>query len=100
VKVTADKKRKRKERNIVWTTKAPPTARRGPLDIMSKPQGLSDKSKAAKTNGDLFELCFTAEMITKICTYTNVKIQEDLAEKAYTKEELRKKSHIKPVDEV
>jgi hypothetical protein len=100
VHVAADKKRKRKERKIVWTTKAPHSARLGPQDIMGKPEGISDKAKAATSHADLWELFFTPEMQAKIVAYTNTKIQEDISKKAYTKEDLRRKSHIKPTDEV
>ena len=65
VKVTADKKRQRKERKMVWTTKAPPTARLGPQDIMTKPQGISEQAKSAKSHADLFRLFFNREMQTK-----------------------------------
>lgn len=100
VHVTADKKRKRKERKIVWTTKAPPTAHLGPQDIMSKPGSICAKAQAAKSHVDLWSLFFTPEMVTKICAYTNTKIEEDIVKKGFTKEDLATKSHIKPIDEV
>jgi hypothetical protein len=100
VNLTADRKRKRKERTIVWTTKAPPTARLGPQDIMSKPETISDKAKDAKNHLDLWSLFVTPEMQAKICTYTNTKIEEDIAKKGYTQEDLASKAHIKPIDKV
>jgi hypothetical protein len=48
----------------------------------------------------LWSLFFTPEMQAKICTYTNTKIEEDIAKKGYTQEDLASKSHIKPTDEV
>jgi hypothetical protein len=100
VHLTADRKRNRKERSIVWTTKAPPTTRAGPENMYTKPQKISDKAKAAKSHADLWSLFFTAEMQTKICTYTNRKIQEDIIKKQLTLQDIVQMSHIKPLDEV
>jgi hypothetical protein len=100
VHLTADRKRNRKERSIIWTTKAPPTSRAGPQDIYTKPQKISNKAKAAKSHADLWSLFFTADMQTKICTNTNMKIQEDIIKKGLTEHDIAQMSHIKPIDEV
>jgi hypothetical protein len=67
---------------------------------MTKPEAISNKAKDARSHVDLWSLFFTPEMQAKICIYTNTKIEETIAKKGYTKEDIVTKSHIKPVDEV
>lgn len=61
---------------------------------------MSAEAAAAETEGDLWSLFFTQEMITLIVAATNDKIEEDFVKKAYTDEYLKKAPHIDYTDEV
>jgi hypothetical protein len=100
VHMTGDPKRGRKARQLKWTNKVPPTRKRGPEDIMSKPESLSVSAKEAKRTADLWGLFFTPTMLEKIVLYTNQKIQEDLDRNQYTAVQRRKRPHLKYVDVV
>jgi hypothetical protein len=100
ISITADRKRNRPAKKVVWTTQAPPTSRRRPEDIMTKASKMSDEATAAETEVDFWSLFFTQEMVTLIVSATNDKIEEDFVKKAYTDEYLKKAPHIDYVDEV
>ncbi len=100
VTVTADRQRNRPKRTQSWTTKVPPTRRRGPEDIMHKPEQLSPEAQEAKTAADIWGLFFSDTMMSKMVKYTNDKIQETLDKKQLTLEQIRKAPHLKPVDMV
>ena len=65
---------------------------------MTKKEGLSPRAKAAVKLVDLWSLFFTPEITAKIVRYTNDKIQETLDKRRWTKEDLKKKPHVKFVD--
>jgi len=98
VRMTKDSKRGRPARDVFWTNQPPQTRRRPPADIMTKKEGLSPRAKAAQKISELWGLFFTPEMTAKIVQYTNDKIQETMNKKKWTREQLRKKPHIKFVD--
>lgn len=100
VKVTADRKRGRAAKDITWSTQSSASGRRGPENIMGKPQQLSAEAQAAKTNGQLWSLFITPEILEVIEKYTNEKIAEDLAKKKYSEEKLRKCPYLKQTDKV
>jgi hypothetical protein len=45
-----------------WTTKAPPTSRLGPVNIMTKPRKISAEAEAATEEMDFWRLFFTIEV--------------------------------------
>lgn len=100
MKVTADRQRNRPARDIKWSTKPPPTRRRGPQDITSKPEKISAEAEAAETTADFWSLFFPSAIIDKIVEYTNEKIVEYLERSQYTDDQLRKKPHVKTLDQV
>ncbi len=59
MKISADRKRKRPAKTIVWTTHPPPAARAAPQDIMTKRRRISDEALAAESEKDFFSLFFT-----------------------------------------
>jgi hypothetical protein len=100
MKVTADRQRNRPARDIKWSTKPPPTRRRGPQDITSKPEKISAEAEAAETTADFWSLFFPSAIIDKIVEYTNEKIVEYLERSQYTDDQLLKKPHVKTLDQV
>jgi hypothetical protein len=67
---------------------------------MAKKQKISDEAARAVTEGDLWSLFITEEILDKIVDATNEKIEEDFIKKAYTTEYLQKAPHIKHTDKV
>jgi hypothetical protein len=100
IHITGDNKRKRPARDLTWTTVIPPNRRRGPEDIMSKPQKMSVEAEAATTEGDLWSLFFTSEMLRKIVEATNDKIEHEFLSKDYSDERMKKSPYIATTDEV
>jgi hypothetical protein len=100
IRITADKKRDRPSREITWTTKAPATRKRGPEDIMSKPEKISDEALAAQSAGDMWSIFFTEEMLRIIVDCTNEKIEESFLKNDYSEERLRKSPYIAQTDMV
>ncbi len=100
VKVTADRKRGRDAKDITWSTQSSASGRRGPENIMRKPQELSAEAKAAKTNDQFWSLFITGQILEVVEKWTNQKIAEDLEEKQYSVEKLRKCPYLKQTDKV
>jgi hypothetical protein len=100
IRITADKKRGRPSRELIWTTKAPGTRKRGPEDIMSKPERISDEALAAQSVGDFWSLFVTDEMLHTIVEATNEKIEESFLKNGYSEERLRKSPYIVQTDAV
>jgi hypothetical protein len=98
--MTADRNRGRPARDITWTTKPPASRRRGPEDIMSKPEQLSAAAQAASTEGDLWSLFFTSEILQEIVDNTNVKIEEDYLQQDYSNDRMNKSPYITTTDMV
>ena len=62
MKITADRKRKRPPREIVWTTHPPPSTRRvAPHNIRTKRRRISDEAQAAVTEEDFWSLFITVK---------------------------------------
>jgi hypothetical protein len=62
MKITADRKRKRPPREIVWTTHPPPSTRRvAPHNIRTKKRRISDEAQAAVTEEDFWSLFITVK---------------------------------------
>jgi hypothetical protein len=100
VKVTGDRKRNRAARELVWTTECPPPSKLGPENIMTKAERISDEAAAAITEGDLWSLFFTEQLMDKIVDSTNQKIEEEMAELSYTRERMVKSPYICQTDKV
>jgi hypothetical protein len=98
--MTGDKKRNRPAREVTWSTKQPVSRRRGPEDIMTKPEKLSPTAAVASTEDELWGLFFTDEMLNKIVQYTNDSITEDIENLRYTAERMKLSPYIKLVDKV
>jgi hypothetical protein len=62
ITITADRKRGRTSKQLVWTTCPPVTARIGPENIMTKPEKLSAEAEVAETEGDIWSLFFTQQV--------------------------------------
>jgi hypothetical protein len=62
ITITADRKRGRASRQLVWSTRPPATTKLGAENIMTKPEKLSAEAAAAETEGDLWSLFFTPEV--------------------------------------
>ncbi len=67
---------------------------------MSKPQKMSVEAEAATTEGDLWSLFFTSEMLRKIVEATNDKIEHEFLSKDYSDERMKKSPYIATTDEV
>jgi len=67
---------------------------------MTKPAGISEEAKAAVTEGDLWSLYFTDEIIDEIVTWTNQKIEYKIAKKNYSEDTLKKAPYISTTDKV
>jgi hypothetical protein len=100
VKITADKKRNRAARELTWTTERPPPSKRGPENIMTKPEKISDEAADALTEGDLWSLFFTEPLMDKIVEATNQKIGEEMTEQGYSRERMAKSPYICETDKV
>jgi hypothetical protein len=98
--MTADRQRGKGPSEVHWTTKTPSSRKRGPEDIMSRPEKISAEAEAAKTTADIWELFITPEMVTNITRWTNQKILEDMDEHQYSRDKLLKCPYLKTVDEV
>ncbi len=61
-------------------------------------EAVSDKAKAANSTAELWGLFMTEEILDKIVTYTNQKINETILKRKYTEKFLRKRSHIRHLD--
>jgi hypothetical protein len=61
---------------------------------------MSEEAAAATTEGDLWSLFFTKEMLRKIVDATNDKIEEEFLAKDYTDERMKKSPYIATTDEV
>ncbi len=100
IKITGDKKRKRDAKEITWSTKAPKVSRLAPENIMRKPEGLSDEAKAAVTEGDIWCLFFTEEILEQIVDCTNQKIEEEVQKMSYSDDRMKKSPYITTTDKV
>jgi hypothetical protein len=97
--MTKDKKLGRPAKDVIWTNKAPPAARKAPpVDILNTGEELSRQAKAAKTLAELWDLFFTPSMQEKMVRYTNDKIQETIVKKKEAKADFRKLPYVKLVD--
>jgi hypothetical protein len=67
---------------------------------MRKPEGISDEAKTAVTEGDLWTLFFTEEILDQIVESTNQKIDEDFLEMSYSDERIKKSPYIVKTDKV
>ena len=67
---------------------------------MTKPAGISEEAKAAVTEGDLWSLFFTEEILDEIVTWTNQKIDDRILKKEYSAATLKKSPHICATDKV
>jgi hypothetical protein len=67
---------------------------------MRKPESLSDEAKAAVTEGDLWSLFFTEEILEQIVDCTNQKIEEELEKMGYSEDRMKKSPYISRTDNV
>jgi hypothetical protein len=100
IRITADRKRDRPSRDLTWTTKAPESRKRGPEDIMSKPEKISNEALAAQSAGDFWSLFFTEDLLRCVVNSTNEKIEESFLKNDYSDERLRKSPYIAQTDAV
>jgi hypothetical protein len=85
---------------VTWSTIPPKRSRISPENVMTKPAGLSEEAKAAVTEGDLWSLFFTEEILDEIVTWTNQKIEDRCRQKNYSVATLKKSPHICLTDKV